>query len=485
MTIKELLQSEDAKANDVIVKLKSGRPELKTETGKAQNQLDPYKHEIFNPITRPDKRVRIDPDDNISENTIQVTGSTTQGGYRLEPVARIALAIQKLIVKRAVSFIFGNAVTLEAQPETDNEKSVLKAIRRVMYDIKEKSFNRKVARNLFSSTEVAEIWYPVEGDNESYGFKSRFKLRCGIFSPILGDKLYPYFDQTGDMVAFSREYQITDDKVIKTFFETYTDESHYLFEQTSNGFALVEGYPKEISIKKIPVIYGNQQQTEWADVQGLIERLEKLLSNFADTNDYHASPKIFVQGKIEGFSKKGESGAILEGEAGSSASYLSWANAPESVKLEIENLLRMIYTITQTPDISFDAVKGIGAISGVALKLLFMDAHLKVADHQEVFDEYLQRRINVIKAYVGQFNTKLKAEAENLVIEPIITPYIIKDKAAELKIWSDANGGEAVISQKASFQKAGLTSDPEADYQQYQDEQAGKNSFNLGEPTIA
>lgn len=50
------------------------------------------------------------------------------------------------------------------------------------------------------------------------------------------------------------------------------------------------------------------------------------------------------------------------------------------MKLEIDTLLRMIYTITQTPDISFDTVKGIGAVSGVALKLLFMDAHLKVQD---------------------------------------------------------------------------------------------------------
>jgi SPP1 family phage portal protein len=486
MKIKELLQSQDKSANTIISSLKLGRPELGTDIVKAKDQLDPFKHEIFNPVTRPDKIVKVDPSEaSQDENVVNVTGSNgSQSGNRIERVARIALAIQKLIVKRAVSFIFGNPVTLDAQPENENQKSVLKAIKRVMYDIKEKSFNRKVARNLFSGTEVAEIWYPVEDQNNSYGFSSKFKLRCGIFSPLLGDLLYPYFDETGDMVAFSREFYITKEGVKKTFFETYTDEAHYLWEQSSEGFTIVEGYPKTISIKKIPVIYGVQEQVEWADVQGLIDRLEKLLSNFADTNDYHASPKIFVQGKIEGFAKKGESGAILEGDAGSTAEYLSWENAPESVKLEIETLLRMIYTITQTPDISFEAVKGIGAISGIALKLLFMDAHLKVADHQEVFDEYLQRRINLIKAYIGEFNKALKPEADNLIIEPIITPYMIKDEAAELKIWSDANGGEAVISQKASFAKAGLTSDPDADYLQYQDEQSGKNTFSLNEPTL-
>ena len=80
--------------------------------------------------------------------------------------------------------------------------------------------------------------------------------------------------------------------------------------------------------------------------------------------------------------------------------YVSWQQAPEAVKLEIETLLKLIYTITQTPDISFDAVKGLGAISGVALKLLFMDAHLKVQDKCEIFDDYLQRRVNVLLEYV-------------------------------------------------------------------------------------
>lgn len=485
MKITELFALEDQLK--IIAELKSKGTNTSDVVDLAKRQLDPKEHDVFNKITRPDKKVKIDPlDAGHDENEINVNGGEVKTGYRYEPVARIALAIQKLIVKRAVSFIFGNAVTLDATAENDSEQTVLKAVKRVMYDIKEKSFNRKVARNLFSCTEVAEIWYPVEKQNTTYGFESKNKLRCGIFSPLNGDVLYPYFDETGDMTAFSREFSIVDAaKKTKNYFETYTADFHYMWVQESGGYQLVEGFPKEIVIGKIPVIYGNQEQLEWADVQGLIDRLEKLLSNFADTNDYHASPKIFITGEIKGFSKKGESGAILEGEEGSKAEYLSWSNAPEAVKLEIETLLKMIYTITQTPDISFDAVKGVGAISGVALKLLFMDAHLKVADHQEVFDEYLQRRINVIKAYIGKFNTKLASVAEDMQIEPIITPYLIKDEAAELKIWSDANGGEAVISQKASFAKAGLTSDPEADYLQYQEEQAAKTSFTLGEPTDA
>lgn len=485
MKIEEVFNRESQ--SDIIAELKSKRYIEQPDESDSIKGLDPKKHDVFNKALRPDKKVKIDTDNDSPDAKTVVTSENgnPESGFRYEPVARIALALQKLIVKRAVAFIFGNKVGLNAETENDNQLAVLKAVKRVLYDVKEKSLNRKVARQVFSCTECAELWYPVEKPNTTYGFPSKFKLRCAVFSPLLGDTLYPYFDESGDMVAFSREFSRVDNNKVKhDYFETYTDKAHFMWTLGGTGYELVEGYPKEIAIGKIPVVFGNQEQVEWSDVQILIDRLEKLLSNFADTNDYHAAPKIFVQGEVKGFSKKGESGAILEGEEGATAQYLSWQNAPESVKLEIETLLRMIHTISQTPDISFDSVKGLGAISGVALKLLFMDAHLKVADHQEVFDEYLQRRINVIKAYIGKFNTKLESDAESIQIEPEIIPYMIEDELTDITKWTTANGGKPVVSQKLSSKLAGLSKDPDADFEQMQSESDRANQFSFNEPTI-
>lgn len=485
MKIEEVFQK-DSQA-DIIAELKSKRYIEQPDEAQSIKDLDPYQHDVCNKVLRPDKKVKIDTDNDSPDAKTVVTSENgnPESGFRYEPVARIALAIQKLIVKRAVAFIFGNKVELNAETASDNQATVLKAVKRVLYDVKEKSLNRKVARQIFSCTECAELWYPVEKPNATYGFPSKFKLRCAVFSPLLGDTLYPYFDETGDMVAFSREFSRVDNNKVKhDYFETYTDKAHLMWTIGSAGYELVEGYPKEIAIGKIPVIFGKQEQVEWADVQGLINRLEKLLSNFADTNDYFASPKIFITGEVQGFAKKGESGAIIQGDDNAKADYLSWDNAPESVKLEIETLLRMIHAISQTPDISFDSVKGLGAISGVALKLLFMDAHLKVADHQEVFDEYLQRRVNVIKAYIGKFNTKLESDADILQIEPEITPYMIEDELAAITKWTTANGGKPVVSQKLSTKLAGLSKDPDADFEQMQSESDRANQFSFNEPTI-
>jgi SPP1 family phage portal protein len=321
--------------------------------------------------------------------------------------------------------------------------------------------------------------------HEAYGFKSKFRLRSAIFSPLFDDTLYPYFDETGDMVAFSREYTVAlEEGKNEKHFETYTAEAHYRWVQGESGWDLVEGFPVKNEIGKIPIVYARQDDVEWADVQALIDRLEKLLSNFADTNDYHASPKIFVKGKLIGFAKKGESGAIIEGEDGSEAKYLSWEHAPESVRLEKETLLNLIYTLTQTPDISFDSVKGIGNLSGIALKLMFLDAHLKVADKQEIFDEYLRRRISVIKAYVAKFNTALAAECESLEITPEINPYMIDDQQSLVEMLTTANGQKPLISRKLAASLSGLADDAEADFQQMELEKKEESFVDVTEPSM-
>ena len=483
MTIQEIFNLETS--NKVIQELKSRRFIAQPDVAAAKKALDPSLHDITDEVKRPDKRVKVDADNdaNSAQKVIDTGGESSN--YKPEKVARIKLALQKLIIKRAVSFCFGNPVVYNATPDNGNQQLIVKALNRILYDNKTNSLNRKIGRAVFGFKECAEVWYPVEKQNSNYGFKSGFKLRCTLFSPELGDTLYPYFDETGDMVAFSREFsQKGGDGKAVDYFETYTDTEHWLWKRGESGYEVAEGYPRKISIGKIPVIYGHQEQFETEDVDSLIDRLETLLSNFADTNDYHAAPKIFVTGQINGWSKKGESGAVIEGDEGATMQYVSWASAPESVKLEIETLLKMIYTITQTPDISFDSVKGLGAISGIALKLLFMDAHLKVQDKKEIFDDYLQRRVNVIKAYIGKFNTQLEQECDEIEIEPEITPYMLTSEIDELNYWMTANGNKPVISQEESVEKSGISKDPKNTYAKIQEESSRENSFVIGEPVI-
>ena len=499
LTIDQLLAEsvkEGADIGAVVTELQNGRVTTQPKTTEYQQQIEPKLHDVMDTKKRPDKLVVVDKnaEDYGEVKNVNPNAELQREDVRIEPVARIALAIQRLIRDRAVSFTFGNPVTYASNPEDDKQTRVLQAIKRVFYDTKISTVNRRAARNIYGTTEVAELWYQVEGEeHELYGFKTKKKFKVALFSPAFGDTLYPYFDENRDMVAFSREFKRKGaDLKTRTYFETYTKDYHYLWScenkedgQANGQWELMPGYPKKLAIGKIPVVYGCQPKVEWEDVQSLIERLEKLLSNFADTNDYHASPKIFVEGKIIGFARKGEAGGIIEGEEGAKAQYLSWQSAPESVKLEIETLLKMIYTITQTPDISFDTVKGIGSVSGIALKLLFMDAHLKVQDKCEIFNDYLQRRINIVKAYIGEANRAWKDAAASLIVEPIITPYIIEDEQTKINILTAANGNKQIASRKATVQRLGWTDNPEEEIKQIEAEEAQENSFIEGEPTLS
>lgn len=95
----------------------------------------------------------------------------------------------------------------------------------------------------------------VERPNTLYGFNSKYKLKCKTYSPMDGVRLYPLFDEWGDMIAMSFEYK----KKIKdkefTFFETYTADRHYKWKQQGEASWIAVTDPERIILKKIPGVY--------------------------------------------------------------------------------------------------------------------------------------------------------------------------------------------------------------------------------------
>ncbi|MVM33610.1 phage portal protein [Spirosoma sp. HMF4905] len=439
-------------------------PDCKVEDYRNQYEITD-KREIMDVTKRPNKTIKVDE-------------TTT----RLEYVNRLALPLQKRIVNSTVSFTFGNPVELvcEADEET-TEGQILTAVKRMLSDNKIDSFNRGIARDLARCTEVAECWFPVptEESHDHYGFTTSFKIRVQQFSPWNGDMLYPFFDKTGDMIAFSRAFAQKEDGKDVRYFEVYTDEEKVIWKNAGQGW---EEESKEPNVlKKIPVVYAKQDRVEWHDVETMINRLEKVLSNFGDTNDYFGSPILGIWGKIMGLSAKGTQGKVMEFEGDAKAEYISWDQAPESVKFEVENLFRLIYGLSQTPDLSFDSVKGLD-ISGIAMRFLFMDAHLKVQDKREILDAYLQRRINILKAFVGVLNTTWRKQSLKLEIAPKIVPFIITNEKDIIDLLSEATGGKPVISQKTAVGMTGLVDDVEEEYKQIQQEQEQANKLDVFNP---
>lgn len=420
-------------------------------------QFNTKDHSVFNTQLRPDK----DGPDNTKIK-----------------VARIPVPFQKQIVNRAAAFLCGNPIEIDAKAEDGSlESKFIEVIKKTWDDNKLDYDSKTLAKIMMSETEVAELWFFEKADenywkgtpnenNKDVTLRMRMKILANKYS----DYLYPVFNAYGDMIAFARGYVITDGKDKIEHLDIYTNDFRYLLTQGKDTWAVV----KEVEPSgKIPVIYYAQEACEWVDVQWLIERIEFLLSKLADTNDYFGSPTLLLETDDENnvsWAKKDDSGKAAVLKNGAKASYLVFPGAAESIKMELLNLRSLIMDMTDTPDISFDQVKGLGSYSGVALKMIFLGAHMKAADKEEIFGKGIQRRLNFLKASHAVINREF-LPAVPLSMKPRFTYYLPKDYVEEVNMLIAAMGSDKpLISQDTAVELSTLIKDKKAEKDRLQAE---------------
>lgn len=440
----------------LVDKVKNGATRPATDAAEVVKQLDVKEHDVMLLSKRPDKR-------KVVEETDEETGKSSKT-ESIVYVSRLPLSFQKLIVRRAAAFLCGNPIALSASPNGDPESKFLEVVKKVWDDNKLDYKSMELAKMMMAETQCAELWYSVEAEDGYWGETinkgAKTKLRVKILAPSLKDYLYPVFDATGDMIAFGRGYRVKEGDKDVDHFDIYTD-TQVIYGKKDGEDWVVD--PKPNVFGQIPVIYYTQPFPEWYDVDQLIKRLETVNSNAGDTNDYFASPIVAISGKVEGLSAKEDTGKVVELSDGAKMEYLTWDSAPEATKMEIENLERYIYTLTDTPNISFDEVKGLGTFSGIALKMLFLAAHLKAAEKEGIFGEGIQRRINFIKSALTKVNVKLEKVA-SMPIKPKFEYYLPQNEQEMIEILTMAAGsGKSIMSQEAAVRQNPLVEDAQAE----------------------
>ena len=143
----------------------------------------------------------------------------------------------------------------------------------------------------------------------------------------------------------------------------------------------------------------------------------------------------------------------------------------ENFDREMSMNRRDIHEFTDTPDLSDEFYAGKGnMLSGVGRKLAWLPAHLKVKDNEAIFIPALQRRINIILAFLSKMYIPFEKELKTIDITPIITPFDIDDDTEMIRTLMEANGGKPLLSQREAMQRFGIT-DPEAQLKQIKDEE--------------
>lgn len=455
--IDEILQ---LSATDIIAQLK--KKKMAKPFQEFVEQYDPKKHKVNDERIRRKKQIK------------------TDRGVEFVNPTRLSFPFQKIIVKRAAAFLVGEGIELDGVTESEDQILMMEMIKRTWFDNKCDYKTREIARRWMSETEAAEFWYFTESDDiwDDLNLKvgGKFRPKMMVWSNEKGDRLFPYFDSFGDMQAFGREYVV--DKM--TYFDLYTSKYEVNFRKDGEWKDIDQ---KTNILEKIPIVYYDRDLPEWYDVQSLIERFETLMSNFSDQNDYFGSPMVLVKGKVEGFAEKGETGKILQLDPDADASYLTWDQAPEAIKLEKESLQELIFSMSQTPDISFQQMKALGnAISGNAIQLMFLDAALKALEHQEKFGDGIQRRINILKSAMSIISVSVE-KAKSMHIEPKFTFYSPKNYQEIVSTLVTAVGGKPIMSRKTAVANNPLVIDPNVEMENLKEDEAsdfGGFITNLG-----
>lgn len=500
MKIYEAAQLAEDNPNDPyeIIKALSTRTFPESNLNEILKEINIDLHDVMNPSLRPDKRIyRPKPKTIVAASpyanlTKAVNSNEQEMEYvRTELVNRIPLAFQELICHKRVSFCLANPAVREYSgipEERKKEKETFQyALERILRDNKIKTHDREVARNIFTYTEVAEYWYPVNISNgkrsSRYGFDTNIRLKCALYSRENGYKFFPLTNSEKDMYCFSMQFQVREYGKLVTYFQAFTDEEIIKYKRIG-AWKWEEVERIEHNLGKIPIVFGWQMYPEYRNASHCIKRLEKLISNHGEVNDYHAAPKLLLTDadNVTGVGNKGESGIVLQAKGkDANAKYVTWDNATDSVKLEIDTLLSMIYTLTQTPNINFDNIKGMGAVSGVSIKLLFMDAHLAVKDKEGTLSDFFQRRHSILGTYIGLLEPTLEATADEIEVNTELVPFMIADDKERADIAQIENGGLPTKSWLKTVIEAG--GDP-AEYELIKKEYNERKLVDISEPTF-
>ena len=446
-----------------ITALKQKTIDVPIWTGKQGliNEYDPTKHPVMNKQLYPD----LVKDDGV------------------ERVTRITLSFQRLAAKRMSELLSGIPVKRIYKPEDEKQQQVATYLEKIFDRNRINSVNTDRTNALFAGCEIFTLWYAVEQKNNLYGFASPLKLRCRTFSPMLGDELYPFFDEYGDMVAMSIGYTRKVGRKNVQYFDTYTDDLHIKWSNESGEWLAVED--EKTTVGKIPGIYTFRPTPIWEDTSRNVYEMEWTLSRNGNYIRENSKPKFIVCADeiIQyGDEKSGnkEFKSVMQYPTGARAEYVTWSQAIESLKFQIDTLRNLFFTQLQLPDWSYEKMSQ-QALSGESRKQMFIDAELKVQDESGRWLEFFDREINVAKAFLKLMLGQAWHEAiDALPVENVITPYRITDRKEEVETLMTANGNKPIMSQRESIEAYGRSDNVDQTLKEI-NEQEMADSFNLTE----
>lgn len=359
---------------------------------------------------------------------------------------------QRYINEVELFFLLGNPILWKKEDGDDEAFSLFTDF------LKAQRFNanmRKAKRLAGSETQSAKLYHIFRDERTN-----EMQVRTVVLARQTGYRLRPLFDQYGNLRAFAYGYTLTERGRNVQHWDIQTPDFLFYCKKSAIGWD-VQTF--ENPTGKINCIYYAQPKA-WDGAEPRIKREEMLDSKVADTNNYFADPIASATADvIQSLADPNQIGKLIQ--LSNTQSRFEYINPPQNSATrdaEKQDLNDSILFDTMTPDFSFEKIKGMGTLSGDAIKNAMILGYIKRDNRKEVYEELVDREKSVIVAILKYLHPNMAEKFDKLVISFDFAEPFAEDKQ---KNWNSiAQLYQAgVISLETAVEMLALTDAPEAE----------------------
>lgn len=385
--------------------------------------------------------------------------------YKVEKLPRTR---QRYINEVELFFLLGNPIKWKNDVKGTDE--AFKAYNDFLQNTRFHTTMRQAKRLAGSETESAKV-YHIYDDNGKPGVKVL------VISKSKGYTLRPLFDQYENLIAFGYGYNLKEGNRTVEHFDIETPSYIFRCKKANIGWEVT---PLVNPSGKINVIYYKQDKA-WYGTQPRCDREEHIDSKAADTNNYFADPKLKATADvIQSLAEADTAGEVIQmnSKDNSSVEYLvppEYSSMKDSEKKDLNN---SILFDSFTPDFSFENMKGMGTLSGEALKRAMTLGYIKRDNLKEIYDILVDREKNLILAIMMNVtHIHLREQLAKMNITHEFAEPFNEDKEKQWasigKLYSDG-----IISLDLAVTMLALTDAPQEEIERIKNEKL--DSINVG-----
>lgn len=325
---------------------------------------------------------------------------------------------QRYINEVELFFLLGNPILWKKEDGDDEAYQLFTDF------LKAQRFNanmRKVKRLAGAETQAAKLYHIFRDEATS-----EMQVRTVVLARQTGYRLRPMFDQYGNLRACAYGYTLTEKGKSIEHWDIQTPELLFYCKKSPIGWD-IQTFKNPTG--KINIIYYRQPKA-WDGAEPRIKREEMLDSKVADTNNYFADPIAAASADvIRSMTDPNAVGKLIQLNGdGSKFEYINPPQNSAARDAEKQDLNDSILFDTMTPDFSFEKIKGMGTLSGDAIKNAMILGYIKRDNRMEVYEEMVDRERSVIIAILKFLHPNMADKLDKLSISFSFAEPFAQDK---------------------------------------------------------